>query len=217
MGAQYSAFRKTVTIDYARFNSFVNAFKTSYGLTSESDVTIILHVIGNANNSEFSDEISVNGEAKVVIPLSEQTLSVVIDSNNINDHGSLSKRASFDLINLIYIAVFIIILLIDIFIIYKLVLIIDKYLKSITKYEKKLNKILREYDSVIANVESNVDTNNYQFIKVASFEELLDVHDNVGAPILFKEVVPGYCSHFIIINDNILYRYVLKSDKNDEK
>ena len=76
---------------------------------------------------------------------------------------------------------------------------------------------MREYDSVIANVESNVDTSNYQFVKVASFEELLDVHDNVGAPILFKEVVPGYCSHFIIINDNILYRYVLKSDKNDEK
>lgn len=214
---RYSNFKKTVTIDYSRFNSFVNAFKTSYGLTSESDVTIVLHVIGNATNSEYSDNISIDGEAKVVIPLSEQTISVVIGSNNINDHGSLSKRASFDFINILYIAISILILLIDLFIIYKLILIIDRYLKSITKYEKKLNKILREYDSVIANVESNVDTSNYQFVKVASFEELLDVHDNVGAPILFKEVVPGYCSHFIIISDNILYRYVLKSDKNDEK
>ncbi len=210
--AQYLAFRKTVNIDYAKFNSFVNSFKTSFGLTYNSDVTIVLHVIGNANNSSFDEDISVNGEASIVIPLTEQTISVEIGGNNINNHGSISKKASFDFINIVYIVILIIILLIDIFIIYKLVLIVDKHLKSITKYQKKLKKILREYDSIIATVENNVDTSKYQFVKVSSFDELLDVHDNVGSPILFRETVPGECSHFIIINDNILYRYVLKND-----
>lgn len=212
---QNASFKKKITIDYAKYNNFVNSFKTSYGLTSDSDVTIILHVIGTASNSDFDNSININGQAKVVIPLTEQTISVVIDSNNINDHGELTKKANFNIMNVLYVSFAIMIILLDILIIYKLVLIIDKYLKSISKYEKKLRRILREYDSIIANVENNIDTTKYQFVKVSSFEELLDVHDNVGSPILFREVVPGKCSHFIIISDNILYRYVLNSIDKD--
>lgn len=210
---QYSAFRETVTVDYAKFNNFVKAFKTSYALNANSDVTIILHVNGTGISKEFDDTIDINGEASIVVPLTEQTLNITINSKNINKVGKLSKKSNFNLGNLLYIIMVLIILLIDILIIYKIILVIDRYLKSITKYQKRLNKILREYDSVIANVKNNIDTTDYQFIKVASFEELLDVHDNVGAPILFNEVVPGKVSHFIIISDNLLYRYVLKEDE----
>ena len=215
LDTSFSTFKKKVTIDYAKFNNFVNSFKTSYGLTSDSDVTIILHIIGTASNSAYEDDIEINGEAKVVIPLTEQTISVGIDSNNIKEHGSLSKKADFNILNVLYVAFAGLIIIIDLLILYKLILIVDKYLKSISKYQKKLNKILREYDSIIANVENNLDTNKYQFVKVSSFEELLDVHDNVGSPILFREVVPGKCSHFIIISDNVLYRFVLKDEDND--
>lgn len=54
-------------------------------------------------------------------------------------------------------------------------------------------------------------------MKVSSFEELLDVHDNIGSPILYKEVIPGKVSHFVLVNEDIMYQYVLSDSELDGK
>ena len=45
---------------------------------------------------------------------------------------------------------------------------------------------------------------------VNSFEELLDVRDNLEKPILFYEIHKGQKSLFVVKSGNISYRYVLK-------
>ena len=80
-----------------------------------------------------------------------------------------------------------------------------------TKYKKTLRRILKEYDLIIASVSHEIDENNYEVITMRSFEELKDIHDNIGSPILFNEIHKGQKSNFIIVKDNFLYKYVLKS------
>ena len=68
-----------------------------------------------------------------------------------------------------------------------------------------------KYDLIIANVTSEIDTSNYQLINVESFSELVDIHDNIGVPILYYEEKQGNLCYFSIIKDNVLYRYKLEN------
>ena len=90
-------------------------------------------------------------------------------------------------------------------------------LKGKSKYDIMLSRILKENDSIIANVKENANLVNYQVINISSFEELRDVHDNIGSPILFSEIVPGKVSIFYIINENVMYKFLLNSDELEKK
>ena len=82
--------------------------------------------------------------------------------------------------------------------------------------EKEVKKILREFDSIIANVNETINFKDYKVINVESFNELVDIHDNVGNPILFKERFKNVEADFIIIDNDILYKFVLKNNYVDE-
>ena len=44
---------------------------------------------------------------------------------------------------------------------------------------------------------------------MSSFEELRDIHDNLGTPIIYNEIKEHKLAEFVIINDNIIYKYIL--------
>ena len=212
-----NSFKKTVRVDYAKFNDFVKSFKTSYSLTSNSDVTITLHVKGNAKSDEYNDDIKIAGVASVVIPLTEQTVNINIDSKNIDNHNSISRHVGVGVGTVIFGTLAFLLSLLALIVLIQIIKYIKNYLRNITEYEKKLRKLLKEYDDVIVNVSSPITKSDHQVMKVSSFEELLDVHDNIGSPILYKEVIPGKVSHFVLINENIMYQYVLSDSELNDK
>ena len=83
---------------------------------------------------------------------------------------------------------------------------INKTSPKKTLYDLTLAKILREYDRVIVNSKKIVNMDG----DVKSFNELLDVRDNIEKPIIFSEVHKGLKSIFIVKTSNETYRYVLK-------
>lgn len=206
-------FKENVTIDYDHFNKFVNDFKTDYALSTGSDVTIILHVKSEGINKDYDGKINLDSQASLVIPLSEQTINIKINKNDIDTHDVLLEKISFKNINILQLIILIVFTLLDVYLIAKVVKKLLKYLGSISEYEKKRNKILKEYDSIIVITESDVNINEYQVVDVISFSELIDVHDNLGSPILYYEIVPNRVCCFSIVKDGILYRYILNSEK----
>ena len=76
-------------------------------------------------------------------------------------------------------------------------------------YDLTLAKILREYDRVIVNSKKIVNMDG-EVIDVKSFNELLDVRDNIEKPIIFSEIHKGLKSVFIVKTSNETYRYILK-------
>lgn len=202
-------FVKEISLNYDRFNNFVKSFKTSYGLNSVSDVTIVLHIKTHGVNDEFSDSIDLDSIALVVIPLTEQTINITIDSKNINNSSSIIDNSIWKNVNPIYLMIVILFSVADIYVIVCLIKIFIRAIKSRSKYDRTLNKILKDYDSIIVNVENSVDEENYEIINVSSFEELRDLHDNLGIPILFNNITPNKLSYFTVINDNLLYKYTL--------
>lgn len=199
-----------IKVDYAHFNQFVLDFKTDYALSSESEVIIVLHVKSDASNSNYGS-VNQDSKASLRIPLTLQTIGIKIDKDNINNNKVLFEKFNINNDNMLYVIGFFVCSILDIILMLCLIFKFIKSSKRVSFYVKEKNRILKEYDLIIANVTSEIDTSNYQLINVESFSELVDIHDNIGVPILYYEEKKDNLCYFSIIKDNVLYRYKLEN------
>lgn len=211
-GSDNVLIHENINIDYEEFNKLISSFKTSYNISSLSDVSVVLHVNAKAKANGMDKEAIINdSNTKLVIPLTEQTVNVEITNASKSNTFEAENVTDSALKDLIIAVIFIGISILLLFRILSLIDIVDK--SSFGEYKRKLNKILKEYDLIIANAENLVDEKKYKVINISSFEELKDVHDNLGTPILFCEDTKLHNSIFMLIDNDILYKYVLKEHK----
>ena len=205
----HNDFSQNVVIDYQHFNDFVKSFKTSYGLTSSSDLTIILNVKTNAESDKFSNKIDIDSTSSLVIPLTEQTINIKMDSNDIDNYKTIYEDRGIKDINIKYLVAFILSILLELFFVISLIKTIVSVLKERSKYDITLKRLLKDYDSIIGNAQNKIDETGYKVLNMSSFEELRDIHDNLGTPIIYNEIKEHKLAEFVIINDNIIYKYIL--------
>lgn len=208
---------ETVKINYEQFNNLIKSFKASYALNSNSDVSIIMYIDIVGKNDEISENIKLSDKVLLKVPLTEQTINVNIEksepqnNNIVNKTRELSIRENKLLLIPLGASIIGLILLIE------LIIFLFKHRNKNTEYQKVLNRILKEYDAIIANSEYKIDESNYEIIKINSFDELKDVHDNTGNPILYSVIHKNQKSSFVLIKDNILYKYILKASDLEEQ
>lgn len=199
----------SVTIDYDKYNNLVRGFKTAYSLSSESYLEVSMNINTKGDYSDFDKDIKNNSVLSMKIPLTEQTVAVESNYNEINKNDKFIEYSNTEIINYVYfiISIILFILLVIILIYISRYLIITRGRKS--SYKKRLNKILKEYDRVIVNAKHDYDYGNLTVIDVKTFEELLDVKDNVEGPIVFVEI-NSIKSVFLVKHQESIYRYTLK-------
>ena len=100
-------------------------------------------------------------------------------------------------------------ILLELFFVISLIKTIVSILKERSKYDIILKKLLKDYDSIIGNAQNKIDETGYKVLNMSSFEELRDIHDNLGTPIIYNELKEHKFAEFVIINDNIIYKYIL--------
>ena len=203
---------ETIDIEYDSYNAIANNFEASYGVDTESNLTVSLELHRKidgtlASNSDINSADKVN----VIIPLSEKTINlkteplakksknVVISLNHckINDIKYLLSALlflGFALITFIYIT--------------KKAMSLKPKLNS---YDKMLRKILRQYDRLIVNVNTMPSFKQNNTIEVDSFYELLDAKDSIHNAIFYYEVIPHQKCYFYIDNNNNFIVYTLKN------
>lgn len=202
-------FAKDVIVDYQHFNDLAKQFKASYSLNTNSDLSIQLNVKSQGTNSNYKGSIDLDSKCIIVVPLTERTVNISINNDNITNEGSISgsKIKSVSIIHVIILIASVIGLII---VVYDIIKYLIGKMKSRTKYDIELSRILKENDSIIANVNNGFNPSNYEIISVSSFEELRDIHDNINLPILFNETIKGNEASFSICDDKVLYLYTLK-------
>ena len=132
-----------------------------------------------------------------------------MDYKEVNNSNNVSIYKDFSISNQITLALSIISIIISLGFLVRLIMFINKTSPKKTLYDLTLAKILREYDRVIVDSKKIVNMDG-EVIDVKSFNELLDVRDNIEKPIIFSEVHKGLKSIFIVKTSNETYRYVLK-------
>ncbi|MDR1196952.1 MAG: DUF5305 domain-containing protein [Candidatus Nomurabacteria bacterium] len=203
--------REDIAIDYGKYNNLITAFRSDYGLTIDSYVVVTLNVKVHASHEAFAAPLDLDEKVALKIPLSERTINVEMESDQLNNTGAMEETAPNLAKNLIYIvlavaglAVFVVDLVTSI-----IILVRRESRRSV--YEKELRAIAHEYSQLIVEVEHVPEIPRSKVVEVKSFDELLDARDTIQQPILHLTVSESR-SLFIIEDQGMAYVYAL-SDK----
>ena len=207
---------KSINIDYEYYNNIANSFKSQYGVNSQS----YLEVYMNINKYSSYQDIPKSSLMSFRIPLSQKAIEIKFNTQNLNNNIDKSITSKSLIINGYFkFIVGVLLLLFSFVFLVVIVMIIKKYNKKVSKYNKFINKILREYDRLIVETSTVPNIDDYNVLVINSFNELVDVRDNLRSPIMYCNALSEEESLFYIINDNNLYLYKVneKNMNNGEK
>lgn len=197
---------KELKIDYAKYNKITSEFKTKYGISAKCNLRINYYVeydgeYKGLKNVQKSDTMYLD------IPLSEQMINISKSDSVINS-GSFNGVSTNSTVNVIlyFLSIFCAVMaLVLLIVLTKKKVLISK---KMSKYDKFINKVLKQYDSYITEAEHET-SNKDNVVKISSFNELLDVRNNINKTIVYIKIDED-TSKFEIIDDNTLYYYLAK-------
>ena len=210
---------KKINIDYAYYNNLANNFRSSYGINTKSNLIVMMNVHKKNNDNNFS--IDNSGKMSLTIPLSEKAIDITMNYKEINKNSQIFTDMSVVVNNYLYILLSTITIIAMIACIVPLVKLILRSRTKKSPYDKYVNRILKEYDRLIIETTTGPNTaDNAYLTKVKSFEELLDVRDNLGLPIKYYIVNKHEKCNFYINHGEEVYLLVIKSadlEKNKKR
>ena len=200
---------QNVKIDYNQYNEMLNSFKKTLGLQSEGVLKVYLKVINKLENEDLKTK--VDSDLILKLPLSELAIEASIDSDVNNQVKSFTETFEDHSVRYLLWKIMGVLLFIASAFFIWLLIHNKKIYKMNNQYELELKKILTTYDSIIVNVEEEPRLDDYNLIKVESFEELIDAHSEIRMPINCYQTNDR--SIFILFNDNTAWKYVLEKRK----
>ncbi len=216
-----SSFRvdKDVIINYDEYNNYVNAFKKEYALSINSKLVLTFNIDIVGKSSVLKEDFSKTSKLVIAIPLSEQTINIGIDTSDLDNSGTLEKNYMSQIKKPVALVLGIIVGILSLALLYIVVYNFLTNRPKIDIYKSTVRNILREYDRAIVSSKTSdtIDESKYNVIQVPRIEELLDAHDSTGKPILYSENESKDMSSFIIVSDEILYKFIIDKKKLEEE
>lgn len=201
-----------IKVKYSTYNEILNDFKKEYKLETNGELIIVMQIYNNSKFDKIDEPIEISSEMNLTIPLLEQAIEVGInkDTSNANDIISLKEKSNRPAYLIFKITGFILLVVSTLGFVD--VTKTNILFKKKNLYEIQIDNILKSYDSIIANINKMPDINDFKKIEVSSFEELIDVYNEVRMPINYYHEKGK--SVFIIINDSIVWIYTFKKDNS---
>ena len=206
--SKHANISETVKIDYDFYNSIATGFKSTYGVNSKSNLIVILK-IHKSNDEETTTILNGNSIQQLKIPLSERSINIKLDYNNIDNQSIVIKEQEMTVNNRNKLIIGGVCLLFAIVMALRIVKWYEITSVKPNEFDKYVNKILKTYDRLIVESKNAINFDDYQIIKVNKFEELLDVRDNLKLPINYYVVTPHQKAVFYIVSTNV-YTYTVK-------
>ncbi len=77
-----------------------------------------------------------------------------------------------------------------------------------TPYQRQLDKIYRYHDGIIVKASKEVDLEGKDVVAMQSFDDLLNIEEELKAPIVASRI-GDEATRFMIMHNNVVYEYVL--------
>ena len=203
---------ENVKVDYNKYNELLGSFKKEYSLAPQGLLDIILNVESTGNGEVFTEPIDIVSDMSLSVPLLEKAVEANISKNAASNNNTIT------MINKNYLGYHRIASILGIIALFITIIITVATFRNKKKFNEEnvfdetLNKILASHDSIIANVSTLPDISDMKLIEVTTFDELIDVYNEVRMPINFYNSKEGEEAIFIIVNDNMAWRFILGKD-----
>ena len=199
-----------LTIDYPYYNSLANQFRSQYGVGAVSKLTV--YMIINKKNVEGSKyDFNRDSMMTLNIPLSEKAVDINLDYQEINNTSEVIEKKNVLLESISLLLVSLVLIVSSLVMLVKIMRSFGMIFDKKSAYDKYIGKILREYDRLVVESKTMVSLDDKEIIKIEKFSELLDVHDNLGLPIMYYQVAKHQKCYFYIYYNNSVYLNTVKS------
>ncbi len=202
----YLVLEENYDINYKDYFMKAKKYNQTTGVSSSAVLELNFNVNLDISNKDYTDKDSLRRTFTIKVPLSGSTIKIT-KSNDLNTSGSMCNIRKIRISNS---ALFITSMCSLGVIFICVILIVVELHKIINKdpYRNEVNRILKNYDRLIVSGKYDIDESNYSnVIYPSKFEELVDASINISEPILFYDVKPNQECHFVIIDDDVLYKY----------
>lgn len=204
---------ENIELDFEEYNSEVINFKNTFEvpITATLTVKFIINnntdVLQGTNDKTSITELTMNLNTDVfkITEKNTGTTSNTIYLDNSNNNKTTKKNPFIIIILTLAFVGSIVTLLSNIF--------KNKTINTTSEYTKSVRKILKNYGDIVAEIVKPVDLSNLEIIDVKNFDQILDVEEELRMPILFSEDKKNEEGCFVIIHNNIAYRYILRNKK----
>lgn len=200
--------KENFDIDFATYNNQVKEFKQQLRIPVIADLQVKLIVKSDSEIPGVEEKIVETSIMNMKMDLAQDVFKIEKQFENTDSKSVLKTTETSKKINK---PAFIIGCIL---VICAVMIMLDSIRKSIkfskkTDYAIALNRILKNYGDIVAEIVSPVEIDNLNVIEVKNFDQLLDIEEEIRMPILFYETIEGEQGEFIIICDNMAYRYVI--------
>lgn len=202
------AINETININYNDYNDEVLRFKEKYNLPVKAYLKIYFVVKTNINLEKTIEKQSIS---EIDIELNQPVFGIN-EKNNGEGYYQISKQGE-DIRNINKAQILISMILFIFGVIYFIILIRHKFFIKEKIYEINLNSILKKYSDIIVELRDTVNLTEYKIIEVKNFFELVDVEEEIRAPILYYKE-EKFKDVFLIIDNQFVYRYIFEKGKN---
>lgn len=211
----YQKIVESLKINYDYYNKIANNFKNSYGLSTKSNLIIYFNIDKNLDKDTKALMENPNNYVYLEIPLSEKAVDISLKYKDINDTSKIILTKDNGVkINAWYVLLALVSILALLIIFVKIVKYISYLFVRKSAYDTYLNKILDEYDRLIVKTVTSplkILKDESSLIKVDSFEELLDVRDNLKKPIMYYVITNHIKCQFYINDGDKVYITTVKA------
>ncbi len=200
---------KTVNLDYNYYNTIASAFIKRYNLTgTNSKLTLKLHIGIKGNCEGYEPNIKDDAVISMSMPLTTNTVNV--DMNYVLNNGTdkLIECVDTSYMDVRLFTLGIILIIVAVVLTVRTTIYAKKTKNCYTIYNKGLKDIFNNYGQYISKIQSELSYNKFQIVLVEEFEDLFEIRNSSGSPILFCQEPSKTKSAFIVpTNSGLVYIY----------
>ncbi len=198
------ALQPEVQIPFAKYKQEMEQFKNAFSAPLDDELIITYRVIveGSTNNTPFQD----TKVSTITIPLDQQVFTLATKFKK-TDHNEIIPKHTQQIQDTI--ARFEIPVAIGL-IIFGVAYFIYGLRRQLIKspYQRELEKIYRYHDGIIIHAGRPSDLAHKNVVTVKSFDDLLNLEEEMKTPIIASQV-SGDTTHFFISHNDEVYVYTL--------
>lgn len=206
---------ENIKINYQEYNRLIEPLLKDNKIADvvRSTLEIELYIINDYDIEKIPNIDLDEKEIKLIIPLSNDTISFTKKYININNEKEVKNVAKKETNNYILFALSMIFLLISTIIFIALLINIknNDYYKH--QYIKVLDNILKKHNKDIVTIKDIPDMRGFDVYDVVSFDELLDTSKILNKPIMYLEIEKNRINLFFVECDNKIYQYLMRTKR----
>lgn len=194
---------KNIKINYKEYNDVVNDFKSNFRLAIDAYLNVKLRINYEDDIKDMNNKLKNSDIVELNIPLTSNTMKIT--TNNINTKKEFYNNKYDKDINKLKVGY----ILLIISIIYMLIFMPSIIRTKKDLYLEEIKKIMKNYAEIIVEVNELPDIDDLNIIDIKTFDDMVDLEEELKIPIFYFETIYNNESWFMIINDNTMYRYII--------